>query len=297
MNMDLHLVQRPISALPIVAKIPIPGSPDWVAISNDAVWISNIAKNNISRIDPNTNKVVANVAVGSAPCSGLGLGFGSVWVPCCGSACVDRVDVTANQVVASIPTTIADSEGAIGVGESGVWMPADKQGTLVHIDAATNEIVATVKTVPGSFAAATGEGAVWVTSTEKNLLCRVDPNNHQVAAQIPVGPNPRFLAVGEGAVWTLNQGDGSVSRVDPKINQVVATIQAGISGVGGDISVGEGFVWLTAKNVPLTKIDPATNKVVMQFVGTGGDALRVGGGAIWLCSFFLEEAWHVSLDF
>src|SRR5204862_2357729 len=96
--------------------------------------------------------------------------------------------------------------------------------------------------------------------------------------------------------WALNQGDGSVSRVDPKTNQVVATIQAGIPGKGGDISVGEGFVWVTAQNVPLTKIDPATNKVVVQFVGDGGDALRVGQGAIWLCSFFLEEAWHVSLN-
>ena len=62
-------------------------------------------------------------------------------------------------------------------------------------------------------------------------------------------------------------------------------------------SVGEGFVWVTAKNIPLTKIDPPTNKVVVQFVGAGGDALRVGLGRIWLCSFFLEEAWHVSLDF
>jgi virginiamycin B lyase len=294
--MNLHRVQRPISELPILAKIPIPGSPDWIAIGSNAVWISNIDKNNISRIDPSTNKVVANVDVGSAPCSGLGIGFGSVWVPCCGSARIDRVDGITNQVVASIPTTIADSEGAIGVGESGVWMPADAQGTLVHIDAATNKIVGQAKTVPGSFAAATQAGAVWVTSTAVNLLSRIDPSNHEVVAQIPVGPKPRFLAVGEGAVWTLNQGDGSVSRVDPDTNQVVATIEAGIPGAGGDISVGEGFVWVAAKNIPLTKIDPATNKVVVQFVGRGGDALRVGGGAIWLCSFFLEEAWHVSLN-
>ena len=151
---DLHLVQRPISALPILAKIPIPGSPDWVGIGNGAVWISNIDKNNISRIDPTKNKVVANITVGKAPCSGLGIGFGSIWVPCCGSARVDRVDATTNHVVASIATTIADSEGAIGVGDSGVWMPADQQGTVIHIDPATNEIIGTVDTVPGSVAAA-----------------------------------------------------------------------------------------------------------------------------------------------
>jgi len=286
--MDLHSVQRPISALPILAKISIPGSPDWVAIDRDAVWISNLPKNNVARIDPAQNKVVATVGVGRAPCSGLGVGFGSVWVPCCGDCRIDRVDVTTNKVVASIATTLADSEGAIGVGASGVWMTADPQGTLLHIDPATNQIVARVRTVPGSFGAAVAEDAVWVTSTEKNLLCRVDPVRHEVMAQ---------LSVGQGAVWTLNQGDGTVSRVDPATNKVVAVIEAGIPGVGGDISVGEGFVWVTAKNIPLTKIDPSTNKVVVQFVGRGGDALRVGQGAIWLCSFFLEEAWHVSLDF
>ena len=85
-----------------------------------------------------------------------------------------------------------------------------------------------------------------------------------------------------------------MSRVDPLTNQLVATIEAEVPGPGGDIAFGEGFVWVTAladkpTGKPLTKIDPATNKVAVQFVGRGGDALRVGRGAIWMCSFFLEE--------
>ena len=292
--MNLHSVQRPVSQLPILAKISIPGSPDWMAIGDGAVWISNLARNNVVRIDPANNKVAATVAVGNSPCAGLALGFGHLWVPCCGSGRIDRVDVTTDRVVASVATSIADSEGAIAVGDSGVWMPSDRAGRVAQVDPATNKVVAAVKTVRGAVAAAAGAGAVWVTSPEANLLCRIDPQSHAVT-RIPVGPKPRFLAVGEGAVWTLNQGDGSVSRVDPATNRVVATIQAGIPGPGGDISVGEGFVWLAAKNVPLTKIDPSTNRVVVQFVGEGGDAVRVGKGSIWLCSFFLEEAWHVSL--
>ena len=33
----------------------------------------------------------------------------------------------------------------------------------------------------------------------------------------------------------------------------------------------------------------------VQFIGEGGDAVRVDNGAIWLCSFFLQQAWRVSL--
>src|SRR5262249_32210878 len=112
----------------------------------------------------------------------------------------------------------------------------------------------------------------------------------KVVARIDVGRSPHFLAVADDAVWTLNQGDGTVSRVDPRTNRVVATIETGIpAGPGGDIAVGEGFVWLAAIGIPVTKIDPATNKVVAQFIADGGDAVRVGHGSVWLCSFRLEE--------
>ena len=77
-------------------------------------------------------------------------------------------------------------------------------------------------------------------------------------------------------MWTINQGDGSISRVDIKTNKVVATIEAGIPGGGGEIAVGEGSVWVTSFEYPITRIDVATNKVVQQFYGDGGDAIRFG---------------------
>jgi DNA-binding beta-propeller fold protein YncE len=110
-----------------------------------------------------------------------------------------------------------------------------------------------------------------------------------------VGPSPRFIACDERAIWTLNQGDGTVTRINADNGNVVATVDVGTPGPGGDIAVGGGFVWTTAINVPLTKIDPTTNEVVLQFIGRGGDALRVGHGSVWLCSFFLQEVWRAPL--
>jgi virginiamycin B lyase len=98
-----------------------------------------------------------------------------------------------------------------------------------------------------------------------------------------VGKTPRFFTIGEGAVWVLNQGDGSVTKVDVKTNKVTETIQAGTPGKGGDISVGGGSVWVTVFDLPLTRIDVASNKVVQQFAGAGGDAVRFGLGSVWLC--------------
>ena len=288
----LKALQKPMSGVRAQAKFPVPGFPDWIAIG-ESVWISNKPKNNLSRLDPETNRVIATIPAGKAPCAGLALGFGSLWVPNCGDGSVWRFDAQTGKIVAKIPSGVADSEGTISAGEGSVWMPADAGGVLARIDPKTNKVAAQIPVPAGSFAAVAGEGAVWVTCTKGNLVSRVDGKAGKVVATIPVGPSPRFLAVGLGSVWTLNQGDGSVSRIDPSTNKVTATIAVGVPGEGGDIDTGEGAVWITAMGTPLTRIDPATNRVVKQFVGKGGDALRVGHGSVWLSNHEFEDVWRI----
>jgi virginiamycin B lyase len=274
-------VKIPVTKLEPTAVFDIPGAPDWMAI-DEHVWISNSPKNNVTRVDPQTNRVVESITVGARPCSGLAAGFGSLWVPNCGDKTISRVDLKTGSVMATWPVTIGNSEGGVAVGAGSFWMMTDAKGTLIRIDPATNITIAAIRIAPGSYAVAFGNDAVWITSTEQNLLTRVNTKTNAVEATIPIGQKPRFLAVGEGSVWTLNQGDGSISRVDMKTNKVVATIEAGIPGDGGEIAVGEGSVWATVLEFPLTRIDPITNRVVQQFFGVGGDSVRVGHGSVWL---------------
>jgi virginiamycin B lyase len=289
---DLQLVQQPMTAVHALAKFNVPGFPDWIGIG-DSVWVSNKPKDNLSRLDPKTNRVIATVPAGKAPCAGLAMGFDSVWVPNCGDGSVWRLDAQTAKLLAKIPTGIANTEGTITAGEGSVWMPADASGVLARIDPSTNKIAARISVPAGSFAALAGEGAIWLTCTKSNLVSRVDPKTEKVVATIPVGPSPRFLALGLGSVWTLNQGDGTVSRIDPATNKVTARIEVGVPGEGGDIDTGEGAVWVTAIGKPISRIDPATNRVVKQFIGKGGDALRVGYGSIWLSNHEFHEVWRI----
>ena len=132
-----------------------------------------------------------------------------------------------------------------------------------------------------------------MTSTERSTVARVDPRTNLVVETIPVGKSPRFIAAGGGAVWTLNQGDGSVSRIDAKTNKVVATIEVGVPGPGGEIAFGEGSVWVTSFEFPLSRIDPSRNVVVQQFAGPGGDAVRVGLGSVWLSNLRAGNVWRL----
>ena len=56
---------------------------------------------------------------------------------------------------------------------------------------------------------------------------------------------------------------------------------------------GEGSVWVTSFEFPLSRIDPSTNEVVQQFHGKGGDAIRVGLGSVWLSNLEAGNVWRL----
>lgn len=273
---------------------PIEGTPDWQVLTEDSVWVTNGPKNTVHRINVKTNQVDAAITVGKRPCSGLAAGFGSVWVPNCGDKSLSRIDMKTNAVVATIPLGPAQSEGGIAASPDAIWMLSDNKGTLSRIDPKTNAVVAEIAVTPNSASAYYGEGAVWVTTPEKNLLTRVDPKSNTVTATIEVGTGPRFLTTGADSVWTLNQGDGTISRVDAKTAKLIVNIQVGIPGNGGEIAFGEGHVWATIPQIPLSEIDPATNEVVKQWTGPGGDSVRVGHGSVWLSNLRQQNVWRFS---
>ncbi len=297
-------VKKEMTAITPASVFSLPGTPDWQVMTDDAVWVSNGPKNTVHRLDAKTNQVVAGIEVGKRPCSGLAAGFGSVWAPVCGDRpgtengakpALARIDVKTNQVVATIPVGPANSEGGLVASPEAVWMVTDIKGTLSRIDPATNKVAAEIAVAPGSVACVYGDGAIWVSSPEKSVVTRVDAKTNAVTDTIGVGPGPRFLTVGAGAVWTLNQGDGTVSRVDMKSRKLAATIEVGVPGTGGELAFGEGHVWATVFQIPLSKIDPATNQVVGQWVGAGGDSVRVGHGSVWLSNLREQNVWRIDL--
>lgn len=284
-------VQHPMAAIVPDAEYPIIGSPDWLAMGENQVWTNSRAADLVSRMDPYTNETVATVPVRN-PCSGLIIAEGTLWAPSCAEKVVYRIDTTTNMVVAKVPVSPAHNEGGIAYGAGSVWLPSDPKGEVTRIDPATNGVAARITVAPGSFTAVFGYGRVWVSSTEKHLVSVIHPATNAVIAEIPVDTAPRFMAVGEGYVWTLNQGRGSVTKIDPHTMTAVATIEVGVPGGGGDIAAGEGAVWVTARDIPVSRIDVATERVTHQFVGPGGDAIRVLHGSVWLSNGRWSNVWR-----
>jgi streptogramin lyase len=240
----------------------------------------------VQHIDPITNRIVAKIALPAEACSGLAFGFGSVWVPVCGKKpALVRVDAQQSKVIATLPIPPAGEEGGIATSIDSVWMVTDKAGTLNRIDPSTNSVRQKIPLPPGSYNPLFSDGIVWITGVESGVVTAVDADTGKVLESVPVGPKPRFFTAGAGSIWTLNQGDGTVARVDEKSRKVIATIQVGIPGAGGDIGYGADSVWPTVFDIPLTRIDATTNRVVKQWTGKGGDSLRFGFGSLWITDY------------
>jgi DNA-binding beta-propeller fold protein YncE len=286
-------IQHPMTDLKPDAEFPVAGHPDWLGVTDDAVWVASSNVNHVVRLDAKTNKPDVVITV-EKPCSGLAVAFDSLWIPSCGGHTLLRADVHTGAIQATIAAGPADSEGGIAAGAGSVWLVTSSTSELDRIDAVTNAVVAKIQLPKGAFNPIFAGDSVWIACNECGGLVRVDPATNKVAGITKIGPKPRFLTVGAGSVWVLNQGDGTVSRVDAATGKLLATIPAGIPGLGGEIAYGGGSVWATVFGFPITRIDPATNKVVQQWTGKGGDSIRYAHGSVWLTFLAGAKVWRLT---
>lgn len=285
-----------------VATLTIAGYPDFLAADDDAVWVTNEGR--VEKLGLGEPQPVVTAAM-PEPCGAMTVAFNAVWVADCKDAAVYRLNRYDGSVIAIIRSGLADRQGelSLAAGAGSIWVLSDADGVLSRIDPRSNTVSARIKVAPQSYAAVFGFGAIWITNTNEadgggnGAVQRIDPATNRVTATIGVGPTPRFLAAGEGGVWTLNQGDGTVTRIDPRLNSAVATIEAGVPGSGGDIDAGGGRVWVRAKKVLLSEIDPALNRVVACYgPPAGSGAVRVAKGAVWVTAHDTNTVWAMRVS-
>ena len=283
----LPSLQRSFSDLTPSAVVKLGQTADWVEIAGSTVWVGSTGANAVHALDAGSRREMAAVALPGAPCAGLASGFGALWVPLCGAGDargLGQIDLTNHSLIRVLPFG-PDAEGGIAVGGDSVWVVLGSQGRLVRIDPKSGRIRQHIALPKNTFNPIFAAGRLWVTVNGDNRVAAINIRTGRLEILATAGPAPRFLTSGAGSIWVLNQGDGSVSRLDQQSGRLVATIALRLPGHGGDIAFGDGKVWITVAGVPLTAIDPSTNRPLRQWVGPGGDSLRVADGLVWLTDY------------
>ena len=255
--------------------------------SDRSVSAPIITGNAVAIIDPDSNRVTGQVAVGATP-GALAIGQGSLWVANTVDQSVSHFDlasekVTRNVAVGGVPISLA-------VGRNAVWVVRrrpDGYPELIRIDPRFDVVGPGRRLVQGDpdgrASVAVGPDGVWV-AAEAGLLQRLDPAGKAVTASIDTGNTPASVAVGAGAVWAGNGRGNSVARIDPDRKLVIATTPVGN---GADsVATGAGAVWVAnGLDDTVVRIDPATNSVTTTIpVGRAPTGIAVGLGGVWVAN-------------
>jgi len=254
--------------------------------------IVSVGPNSLAAIDPDTNRVVAEIPVGARPGSVLSAN-GALWVANLDDGTVMRIDPRARRVVRTIATGTAPSGLAGGGGA--VWAIGGERGVVLRIDPAFNAVVDRIETVkvgtlltsaPATAAVAATTNVVWAVSGgffSTPRLSRIDPATKRVAATVATGNGPTAVAVGLGDVWITDSFENTVSRVDPT-GAVTATIPVGHG--ASAVVVGEGAVWVVdSLDGTVVRIDPDTNSVTTTIpVGRHPSGIAVGADSVWVAN-------------
>ena len=153
----------------IVAEIKVNANSFCAAFGFDAVWITNTNDGSVQRINPENNQVEATIAVGSQP-RFLAAGQHAVWVLNQGDGTVTRIDPKSNAVVATIDCQVPGTGGDISSGKGLVWVRGKDGRMLQTISRETNEVERIFGPLNGSGAVRVAGGLVWVTAHDINKV-------------------------------------------------------------------------------------------------------------------------------
>jgi outer membrane protein assembly factor BamB len=205
----------------LAATIPISVTapavkPTQLAVGAGAVWViaSNIATNQLLRIDPATNQATPVSTVGEFMGSGIAVAGGLVWISGRDDSGVSqllRVNPTTNRIADPLPT---DGDGALTAGGGSLWQAGIATQTIYRLDPKSGRKLAEIPigVVPQQLTA--GDGSPWVGSPSGRVT-RIDMATNTVTGTFQVtGPAPA-AAAGLGAVWIADTAKAAVLRVQP----------------------------------------------------------------------------------
>ena len=223
--------------------------------------LSSVAPDSVGVIDPASNALVAEVAVGVEP-EAIAVGEGAVWSTNVADETVSRIDPDDTSA-RSGTITVGGYPSDVAVGAGTVWVALGPLAQLVRINSDSNEAA--------SPTSALGE----------DIPCSGSPG--------------ASIAIGAGAVWFVCESP-ALGRFDIRTNQGRDVgLQAGdlITGPSStlsafaDVAFGLESLWIVDRNTnSIIEVDPVTIKKLRPIsVGDDPAAIAVGTDSLWVANF------------
>lgn len=256
----------------LMVSVTAPGQS--LDVNDAAVYVSNVDGDTVSVIDPATNTVIAEVAVGREPRNlAASPDRTTVYVPNRHGDSVSVIDTDTNTVATTITDASFDEPYALAFSSDGSTVyVANKQGggsstgSVTVISTATRTVTTVIDdpcfSSPEGIATNPVSARAYVVNRGANTVCVIDTSNNTVNATVSVGGAPRYAVVTPdgSAVFVANNSGGNVTRISTADNSTT-TILTGGSPRNMAISDDGSKVYVALQNSTIARIGVADNAV------------------------------------
>jgi gliding motility-associated-like protein len=270
---------------PVVATITA------TPIGSGFAYIVNAGSGDVSVINTATNKVVADIPVGSNPNSVcVDPNYDEVYVVNNSSNTISVISTLTNKVTATIP--VGPSPWSVTVSPNGslAYVADGGNNDVEVINTASNKIVKTISagTNPNAIAVSPDGNLLYVNNS--NQVTVINTTTNKVITNIPVGSAPQAILITPdgNTVYEANYASNDVYAINTKTNTVSAIIPVGSNPGGGSMSPDGSVVYVANESSnSVSVISTATNMVTNTIpvgVNPWGVSVRPDGSQVYVAN-------------
>lgn len=194
-------------------------------------------KSCLSRIDPETGKIISSYTAGpykwGLPGNGGTGGLNGFDIQnniayCAnnhygdGSCEMIAVDLSRMKEIARVKLGSGVCRHAVFV-DGYIWVTVDGAQQVKRINARTWGIDLTIPTPAKPFRMAAHSGSLWIACFDASKVIRINPVNGETLAEIKTHHGPNWFGTDEEYVYIANYNGNSVQAIDPSKNRITLT--------------------------------------------------------------------------
>lgn len=202
---DSNLYRVDIETAQVQAIIPTgianPKGETNVVFGAGSIWVPSDAAGKVARVDPETNAVVASIAVDPGTFF-LAFGFDAVWAVSSDQQSLQKIDPQDDSVKGKVK--LGKQPGFLAAGEGAVWVQEQGDGAVARVDPTTVEVSGRQKVgenlIYGDIDV--GGGKVWLRTTDDQTFAIIDPQTMEVLSREGKAAGSGALRYTPDGIWT-----------------------------------------------------------------------------------------------
>jgi DNA-binding SARP family transcriptional activator len=265
----------------LVVDIAVGDAPGPIAIDTDAAWVGSSEDHTVIQIDLASRDVTRTFGLSEAPAS-LAVGGGAVWIGNGFTGTLSRILDAYHQLSPPFfPGRNVTGLLAMAIAPGDLWVGLG-DGTLVRMDPASLQVRQSVLVPDRVKAIALSGDVAWTIQFRGDLVRQVDRVHGMTGTQIMLPGSPQAIATGAGSIWVATSGPDEVWQVDPRGGQTVASIPLDLS--PSAVVAGPDAVWvLDGVHGIVERLDPAGHALPTTVkLGRPVGGMALAGSDLWL---------------